>query len=108
MLRLWPHQAADLLVDELGAPARAAAGLARRVAVLQWLKVETGLAVVTKRMPGLLPTARAEPSNPVLVERLRSYPFMQLSSSGGDQHMSLSVMDVYWSAWTRLVVRCVS
>jgi hypothetical protein len=42
-----------------GLSSTTAAGLARRVSPAQWLKVETGLAVVTERMVGLLAPARA-------------------------------------------------
>jgi hypothetical protein len=42
-----------------GLASTTAAGLARRITGAQWLAVETGLAVVTGRMMGLLPPARA-------------------------------------------------
>ena len=42
-----------------GLSSTTAAGLARRVSPAQWLKAETGLAVVTERMVGLLAPARA-------------------------------------------------
>ncbi len=42
-----------------GLASTTAAGLARRVTPAQWLTVETGLAVVTQRMLGLLSPARA-------------------------------------------------
>ena len=42
-----------------GLSSTTAAGLARRITPAQWLKVETGLAVVTGRMVGLLRPARA-------------------------------------------------
>ena len=42
-----------------GLSSTTAAGLARRIAPAQWQAVETGLAVVTERMLGLLPPERA-------------------------------------------------
>jgi hypothetical protein len=42
-----------------GLASTTAAGLARRITPGQWLKVETGLAVVTERMVDLLPAERA-------------------------------------------------
>jgi hypothetical protein len=57
------RQRADAAGQQLtpvpGLASTTAAGLARRITPAQWLKVETGLAVATQRMVGLLSPARA-------------------------------------------------
>jgi len=51
--------AGQLLTPVPGLSSTTAAGLARRVTPAQWLKLETGLAVVTGRMLALLPPRRS-------------------------------------------------
>jgi len=57
------RQRADAAGQQLtpvpGLASTTGAGLARRITPAQWLKAETGLAVVTERMLGMLPPARA-------------------------------------------------